>query len=137
MKKILTGWMLLTAFITFSQSDQLDFSMAFVTNPAFTAGLDETSAQGEIFQVSVSMNQEELDSLGTFLLLIYDLPTSFLIFETHIDREEILNGIYTHNGQLVFSFPNLDPDKAYKVILNVQNMQQAYLPHVEKNFPTN
>ncbi|MNU67256.1 hypothetical protein D3C71_565900 [compost metagenome] len=135
MKKILFGLMLLVSSTTFSQLDSLDFSMSFVTNPTFTPGLDEVSQQGEIFQVKVFVN--DADYVGKLIVMVYDLPTNTPMAILKLDREEVLSGTYTQNDLLVFSFPYLNPAASYKVILESQNFQGAYLPRVEKNYPTN
>lgn len=135
MKKILFGLMLLVSSTTFSQLDSLDFSMSFVTNPTFTPGLDDVSKQGNIFQVKVFVN--DADYVGKLLVMVYDLPTNTPMAILKLDREQVLSGTYTENGLLVFSFPYLNPDASYKVILESQNFQGAYLPRVEKNYPTN
>lgn len=129
--------MLITSFITLSQSNPIDLSLSFVKNPDFAAGLDEISRQGDIFQISVSMGQEDLNSLGAMTIFIYDQASSAVIYAIPIDQEQLLNGTFTHEGVLIFSFPRLNPNGAYKVILDIQNTQQAYLPRVEKNYPTN
>lgn len=135
MKKILFGLMLLVSSTTFSQLDSLDFSMSFVTNPVFSPGLDEVDRQGTIFQVKVFVN--DADFVGKLLVMVYDLPTNTPMAILKLDREEVLSGTYTENGLLVFSFPYLNPDASYKVILESQNFQGAYLPRVEKNYLTN
>lgn len=137
MRKILTGLVFIASFVTFSQSNNIDFSMAFVTNPAFTAGLDESSKQGAVFQISVSLNENTLNSLGTLDIVIYDQSASVLMTKMTLNQQQILSGAYTSNGQLVFNFPYLNPEGKYKVILDIQNVRQAYLPRVEKNFPAN
>lgn len=137
MKTLLTGWMLIASFIAFSQSG-IDFSMSFTTNPSFTAGLDEVSREGTIFQVAVSIDQEQLRSLGNMSFQIYDLLSSSPLTILTVERTELLSGAYSNNGLLVFSFPYLDPKGSYKVILDIQNEKQAYLPRIEKTFqPTN
>ncbi|WP_300662351.1 hypothetical protein [Fluviicola sp.] len=133
MKKILFGLMLLVSSTTFSQLDSLDFSMSFVTNPAFTPGLDDVSKQGNIFQVKVFVN--DADYVGKLIVMVYDLPTNTPMAILKLDREQVLSETYTENGLLVFSFPYLNPDASYKVILESQNFQGAYLPRVEKNYP--
>lgn len=135
MKKILFGLMLLVSSTTFSQLDSLDFSMSFVSNPTFTPGLDPVSQQGEIFQVKVFVN--DADYVGKLIVMVYDLPTNTPMAILKLDREQVLSGTYTENGLLVFSFPYLNPDASYKVILESQNFQGAYLPRVEKNYLTN
>ena len=137
MKKILLGLILLVSFPTLSQSDSIDFSMAFVTNPVFTVGLDEVSQQEPVFQVSVSLNNLNTDSLGILTLVIYDLETSSLVANMALNQEQILSGTYTYNGLIVFNFPYLIPSGSYKVILDIQNYREAYLPRIEKNFLTN
>ena len=135
MKKILFGLILLVSSTTFSQLDSLDFSMSFVTNPVFTPGLDEVSKQGKIFQVKVFVN--DADYVGKLIVMVYDLPTNTPMAILKLNRDQVLSGTYTENGLLVFSFPYLNPDASYKVILESQNFQGAYLPRVEKNYPTN
>lgn len=135
MKKILLGLILLVSSTTFSQLDSLDFSMSFVTNPTFTPGLNEVSQQGEIFQVKVFVN--DADYVGKLIVMVYDLPTNTPMAILKLNREEVLSGTYTENGLLVFSFPYLNPEASYKVILESQNFQGAYLPRVEKNYLTN
>lgn len=127
--------MLLVSSTTFSQLDSLDFSMSFVTNPAFTPGLDEVDRQGTVFQVKVFVN--DADFVGKLLVMVYDLATNTPMAILKLDREEVLSGTYTENGLLVFSFPYLNPGASYKVILESQNFQGSYLPRVEKNYPTN
>ncbi len=127
--------MLLVSSTTFSQLDSLDFSMSFVTNPVFNAGLNELDQQGEIFQVKVFVN--DADYVGKLIVMIYDLPTNTPMAILKLDRAEVLSGTYTENGLLVFNFPYLNPNAGYKVILESQNFQGAYLPRVEKNYPTN
>lgn len=135
MKKILFGLMLFVSSTTFSQLDSLDFSMSFVTNPAFSPGLAPMSRQGEIFQVKVFVN--DADSVGKLFVMVCDLSTGNPLATLKLEREEVLSETYTENGLLVFSFPYLNPDASYKVILESQNYQGAYLPRVEKNFLTN
>jgi len=135
MKKILLGLMLIASSFAFSQLDSVDFSMSFVNNPTFTAGLDEVSQQGDVFQVKVSLN--DVDYVGKLIVMIYDLPTNTPMAIMKLEREEILSGTYIQNGLIVFNIPYLDPAGTYKVILETQNFQLAYLPRVEKNFPTN
>lgn len=135
MKKILFGLILLVSSTTFSQLDSLDFSMSFVTNPVFTPGLDEVSKQGKIFQVKVFVN--DADYVGKLIVMVYDLPTNTPMAILKLNRDQVLSGTYTENGLLVFSFPYLNPDASYKVILESQNFSGAYLPRVEKNYPTN
>nr|WP_294859519.1 hypothetical protein [uncultured Fluviicola sp.] len=117
MKKILTGLVLLVTFPTLSQSDSVDFSMSFVTNPTFTAGLDEVSQQGDVFQVSVSLN--ELNFIG------------------QLNQKQIMSETYVQSGFPILNFPYLIPTATCQVILERQNIQQAYLPYVEKTFITN
>ena len=135
MKKILFGLILLVSSSTFSQLDSVDFSMSFVTNPTFTAGLDEVAQQGDIFQIKVFLN--DLDYVGKLIVMVYDQQTDTPMSMMKLDREEILSGTYTQNGEIIFNLPYLDPSGSYKVILEAQNFQQAYLPRVEKSFPTN
>lgn len=135
MKKILFGFLLLVSSSSFSQLDSVNFSMSFVTNPTFTAGLDEVAQQGDVFQVKVFVN--DADFVGKLIVMVYDLPTDTPMAITKLERAEILSGTYTENGLIVFNIPYLDPTASYKVILETQNFQQAYLPRVEKNFPTN
>lgn len=135
MKKILLGLVLLVSSTTFAQLDSVDFSMSFVHNPSFTAGLDEVAQQGDVFQVKVSLN--DVDYVGKLIVMIYDLPTNTPMAIMKLDREEILSGTYIQNGLIVFNIPYLDSSATYKVILEAQNFQQAYLPRIEKNFPTN
>lgn len=137
MRKLLTGLILLVSFPTLSQSDSIDFSMAFVTDPEFTAGLDEVSQQGDIFQVNVALNGTNPDSLNSLMVLIYDLEYSYLMSNMTLDHEQLLSGTYTYNGQIVFNFPYLPPSGSYRVILDIQNSREAYLPRIEKNFPIN
>lgn len=135
MKKILFGLMLFVSSTTFSQLDSLDFSMSFVSNPTFAPGLDPVSQQGEILKVKVFVN--DADFVGKLLVMVYDLPTNTPMAILKLSREEVLSGTYTENGLLVFNFPYLDPNASYKVILESQNFQGAYLPRVEKNYPAN
>lgn len=135
MKKILLGLVLLVSFPSLSQLDSVDFSMSFVTNPSFTAGLDEVAQQGDIFQVRVYLN--DADYVGKLIVMIYDLPTNTPMAIMKLERDEILSGSYTENGLIVFNLPYLDPSSSYRVILETQNFQQAYLPRIEKNFPIN
>jgi hypothetical protein len=135
MKKILLGLILLVSSSAFSQLDSVDFSMSFVNNPVFTAGLDEVDQQGNVFQVKVFLN--DVDYTGKLIVMVYDLPTNTPMAIKKLDREEILSGTYTENGLIVFNIPYLDPAASYKIILETQNFQQAYLPRVEKNYPTN
>lgn len=135
MKKILLGLMLLASSATFSQLDSLDFSMAFVTNPPFTAGLDPGTQESDIFQVRVFVN--DVDFVGKLLVMVYDLPTNTPMAILKLDRAQVLSGTYTDAGRLVFNFPYLNPNASYKVILEAQNFQMNYLPRVEKNFPVN
>jgi hypothetical protein len=135
MKKALLGLMLIVSTTTFAQLDSVDFSMSFVTNPAFTAGLDEIAQEGDIFQVTVFLN--DADYIGKVIVMVYDLPTNTPMAIMKLDREEILSGTYTQNGLIVFNIPYLDPTASYKIILETQNFQQAYLPRVEKNFQAN
>lgn len=135
MKKILVGLMLLVSSTTFSQLDSLDFSMLFTTNPVFNVGLNELDQQGEIFQVKVLVN--DADYVGKLVVMVYDLPTNTPMAILKLDRTEVLSGTYTENGLLIFNFPYLNPAAEYKIILEAQNFQGAYLPRVEKNYPTN
>lgn len=135
MKKILTGLMLLLSSTTFSQLDSVDFSMSFVTNPTFTAGLDTVSQEGDIFQVKVSLN--DVDYVGKLLVMVYDQQTDTPMSMMKLDREEVLSGTYTQNGEIIFNLPYLDPSGSYRVILEAQNFQMNYLPRVEKNYPIN
>lgn len=135
MKKILFGLMLFVSSTTFSQLDSLDFSMAFVTNPPFTAGLDSVDQQGTIFQVKVFVN--EPDSVGMITVMVYDAPSNTPLNASLLTREEISTGNYTNNGLIVFNFAYLDPNASYRVILETQNYEMNYLPRVEKNFPIN
>lgn len=135
MKKILLGLILLVSFPSLSQLDSVDFSMSFVNNPTFTAGLDEAALQSEVFQVKVFLN--DADYVGKVIVMIYDLPTNTPMAIMKLEREEILSGTYTENGLIVFNIPYLNSSASYKVILETQNFQLAYLPRVEKNYPTN
>ncbi len=135
MKKILFGLVLLVSGSVFSQLNNVDFSMSFVTNPTFVAGLDEVSRQGSVFQVKVSLN--DLNEVGEITVMIYDLTSNTPIVVKRLERNELLAGTYTQNGLIVFNFPFLNPAEKYKVILEAQNSQQAYLPRIEKNFPIN
>ena len=137
MKQILLGLVLFVSSTTFSQLDSVDFSMSFVTNPVFTVDLDEYALQGEIFQVSVSLNGSDLDSLGILTVMIYDLENSSLMANKLVDNQQLASGMYTYNGQLVLNFPYLIPSGSYRVILEIQNTRGAYLPRIEKIFPTN
>jgi hypothetical protein len=132
MKKILLGLILLVSAPAFTQLDSVDFSMSFVTNPTFTAGLDETALQSDIFQVKVFLN--DADYVGKVLVMIYDLPTNTPMAIMKLDREEILSGTFTENGLIVFNIPYLSPNASYKVILETQNFQMNYLPRVEKSY---
>lgn len=129
--------MLCVSSSVFSQLNSMDFSMAFVNDPVFTAGLDEFSKQKPVFQVSVSFDENDLNSLGNLDIVIYDQSASVLMTKMTLNQQQILSGAYTYNGQLVFNFPYLNPEGKYKVILDIQNVRQAYLPRVEKNFPAN
>ena len=129
------GLVLLVSSTTFAQLDSVDFSMSFVNNPSFTAGLDEVAQQGDVFQVKVFLN--DVDYVGKLIVMIYDLSTNAPMAIIKLDREEILSGTYIQNGLIVFNIPYLDSTGTYKVILETQNFQQAYLPRIEKNFPTN
>ncbi len=135
MKKVLFGLMLLVSGSVFSQLNNIDFSMSFVTNPTFTAGLDQVSQQGTIFQVKVSLN--DLNEAGELTVMVYDRVSNTPVAAVRLGREDLLGGTYTQNGLIIFNFPYLDPSANYKVILEAQNSQQAYLPRIEKNFPTN
>ena len=135
MKKILFGLILLISGSVFSQSNNLDFSMSFSMNPSFTAGLDQVSQQGNIFQVKVSAT--DLNTISELTVMIYDLKTKTPVVVKRLEQSELLSGTYTQNGVIVFNFPYLDSSMSYKVILEGQNSQQAYLPRIEKNFPTN
>ena len=135
MKKILFGLVLLVSFPSFSQLDSVDFSMSFVTNPSFTAGLDAADLESDIFKVNVFLN--DVDYVGKVMVMVYDLPTNSPMAIMKLEREEILSGAYSENGFIVFNIPYLDPAGTYKVILETQNFQQAYLPRLEKSFPTN
>lgn len=137
MKKFLFGLILFVSSTTFSQLDSVDFSMSFVTNPTFTAGLDEAAQQGDIFQVSVTLNNINADSLSTLSIMIYDLQNKRLIANTTLNQEQILSGTFTYNDLIIFNFPYLIPSGIYKVILDPQNYRGAYLSRVEKNFPIN
>lgn len=129
--------MLCVSSSVFSQLNSMDFSMAFVNDPVFTAGLDEFSKQKPVFQVSVLFDENDLNSLGTLHIMIYDKSGSTLVGNVVLDQQQVLSGLYTYRGMLVFNFSYLNPAGTYKVILDIQNTQQAYLPRVEKNFPTN
>lgn len=135
MKKILFGLILLVSGSLFSQSNNLDFSMSFVMNPSFTAGLDQVSQQGNIFQVKVSAGN--LNNIGELTVMIYDLKTNTPVAVKRLEKSELLSGTYTQNGLIIFNFPYLESAMSYRVILESQNSQQAYLPRIEKNFPTN
>jgi hypothetical protein len=135
MKKILFGLILFVSSTSFSQLDSVNFSMAFVTNPTFTAGLDEVAQQGNVFQVKVFLN--DVDYVGKLIVMVYDQQTDTPMSIMKLDREEVLSGTYSENGFIVFNIPYLDPSASYKVILEAQNFQQAYLPRVEKNYPVN
>lgn len=135
MKKILFGLILLVSGSVFSQLNNVDFSMSFVTNPAFSAGLDEVSQQGLVFQVKVSAN--DLNEVGEFTVMVYDLVSNTPIVVKRLERNELLTGTYTQNNLIVFNFPYLDASVKYKVVLEAQNSYGAYLPRIEKNFPTN
>lgn len=135
MKKILLGLILLVSSSAFSQLDSVDFSMSFVMNPTFTAGLDEAALQSDVLQVKVFLN--DTDYVGKLIVMIYDLQTNTPMAILKLEREEILSGTYTENGLVVFNIPYLNSSTSYKVILETLNFQQAYLPRVEKNFPTN
>lgn len=134
MKQFLFGLMLLVSSATFSQLDSVNFSMSFVTNPAFSAGLDQTDLQEPVFQVKVSVN--DVDYVGKLIVMVYDLQTNTPMAIKKLDRDEILGGTYTENGLIVFNLPYLNPEGSYKVILETQNFQQSYLPRVEKSFST-
>lgn len=135
MKKILFGLMLLVSSATFSQLDSVDFSMSFLTNPSFNAGLDSADLQAPVFQVKVHVNDP--DYVGKLIVMVYDLPTNTPMAIKKLDRDEILGGTYTENGLIVFNIPYLNPEASYKVILEIQNFQMNYLPRVEKNYQTN
>lgn len=135
MKKIFLGLILLVSSTTFSQMDSIEFSMSFVTNPTFTAGLDSTSKNGDVFQVRIPI--ADLDSIGQLTLMIYDITNSSLVANILLNKEQIMNGTYIQSGFLILNFPYLIPTATYRVILDRQNTQQAYLSRIEKTFPTN
>lgn len=135
MKKILLGFILFVYSSGFSQLSNLDFSMSFATNPAFTAGLDIVDRQGDIFQVKISAN--DLNAIGELTVMVYDPKSNTPIAVKRLGGQEILTGTYTHNGLIIVNFPYLDPAATYRVIVEAQNSQQAYLPRIEKNFPSN
>lgn len=127
--------LIVLSFSANAQLDSVDFTMSFVTNPTFTAGLDEASQQGDIFQVSVYVNDP--DFVGKLLVMVYDLPTNTPMGIMKLDREEVLSGTYTNNNRLIFNLPYLNPSATYKVVLEAQNFQMNYLPRVEKNYQGN
>lgn len=135
MKKILLGLIIIVSYSAFSQSSNNDFSMAFAKNPSFTAGLDKTAQQGNIFQVKVQL--KDVNQTGQLIVMVYDLPTNTPIAIVRLDQQEILSGTYTEKGLIVFNIPHLDPNSTYKVILESQNSQMDYLPRIEKNYPIN
>lgn len=135
MKQILFGCILFVYSSVFSQSTGIDFSTSFVTNPSFSPGLDEIDRQGSIFQVKISVS--DLNNIGEFTVMVCDQGSGNPITVKRLQNQELLAGTYTQNGLIVFSFPYLDPSAKYKIILETQNAQQAYLPRIEKNFPSN
>ncbi|WP_343633902.1 hypothetical protein [Fluviicola sp.] len=135
MKQILLGFILLVYSSVFSQSTSIDFSMSFAINPSFTPGLDEIDRQGSIFQVKITAT--DLNDIGEFTVIVCDQASGNPITVKRLSKQELLTGTYTQNGLTVFSFPYLEPSAKYKVILEAQNSQQAYLPRIEKNFPSN
>lgn len=126
MKKILIGLILLVSFPTLSQSDSIDFSMAFVTNPVFTAGLDSSVMEGNILQVKIDQNL--LDSIGRISVMIYHSDDNSFAAVRILDRAELIGTDFVENGQLVLNFAYLDLQKSYAVIVESQNLNLAYLP---------
>ncbi|WP_430405219.1 hypothetical protein [Fluviicola sp.] len=135
MKKILLGLILLVSSSTFSQLDSVDFSMSFVTNPTFTAGLDSTALEGEIFQVKI--NQDLLDSIGRISVVIYHSEDNSFAAARILDRGELTGTDLVENGKLVINFSSLDPQKPYNVIVEIQNLSLDYLPRVSRNLNQN
>ena len=119
----------------YGQLDSVDFNAHFESNPQFTAGLDSLSAFGDVLQVEVFLNEPAM--VGAATVLVYDAATETPLAIVRRTRTEILSGQFTQNGFVVFNIPYLDVQGQFKVVLEVQNFQMAYLNPISKFFPNN
>jgi len=134
-KVLLSMFLLFSVHFTFGQLDSVDFSAHFENNPTFTAGLDSLSQGGDILQVEVNLSDPAF--VGAITVLVYDAATETPLAIVRRNRNELISGQYTNNGLLIFNVPFLDPQGQYKIVLEVQNFQMAYLSPVVKFIPSN
>jgi hypothetical protein len=113
--------------LCYSQLDSVFVEAQFVENPSQAYGLDTSELSMPVFQARVVVN--DLTDVGMLTVQIFD-AADVIVKVAQYDSQPIIAGDAIDNGAIVFNFAGLDPQQSYRVLVQPQNVSQAYLEFV-------
>lgn len=129
MKALLVVVLFSLTSISYSQLDSVSCTAQFVMNPENTSGLDSISLLEPIFQVRVYLN--DLDDLSRVSIRVCDSAYTHVESAITLDRSDIIGSSFLEGHEVVVNCSYLDENSDYRILIDVQNLNGAYLPVTE------